>query len=84
MKNLKNYYRMNNLHNEKHIKGERAYKLLAAQYNISMKRAKKMIDMGIVNINGRRLEVARQLLSHKTKFDISEIMIERTLVPFII
>lgn len=75
MKNLKNYYRMNNLHNEKHIKGERAYKLLAAQYNISMKRAKKMIDMGIVNINGRRLEVARQLLSHKTKFDISEIIV---------
>lgn len=50
--------------------GEKAYKLLALQYNISTNKAKGLIDCGRVSVNGRRLIIAREMLPVNTKFEV--------------
>lgn len=50
--------------------GEKAYKLLALQRNISTNKAKDLIDSGRVSIQGKRLLVARTLLPCNTKFEV--------------
>ncbi len=52
--------------------GEKAYKLLALQHNISLNKAKDLIDSGRVSIKGKRLEIARTLLPTKTHFEVLE------------
>lgn len=55
------------------INGEKAYKLLALQQNISTNKAKELIDFGRVSVNGKRLLIARSILPIKTHFEISNI-----------
>lgn len=50
--------------------GEKAYKLLALQRNISTNKAKDLIDLGRVSIKGKRLLIARTLLPLNTKFEV--------------
>lgn len=50
--------------------GEKAYKLLALQRNISTNKAKDLIDSGRVSIKGKRLLIARTLLPLNTKFEV--------------
>jgi 23S rRNA pseudouridine1911/1915/1917 synthase len=52
---------------------EKAYKLLAQQEYISNKKAKEMIDKGIVSVNGQKIVVARGLMKESTVFKIKEI-----------
>ncbi len=49
---------------------EKAYKLLALQENISNREAKDLIDKGCVFSHGKKVVVARALMSDKTKFSI--------------
>lgn len=51
---------------------EKAYKLLSAQYNISNKKAKTLIDKGLVSANGKKITIARSELPESTKFSIIE------------
>lgn len=50
--------------------GEKAYKLLALQRNISTNKAKDLIDSGRVSIKGKRLLIARTLLPLNTRFEV--------------
>lgn len=50
--------------------GEKAYKLLALQRNISTNKAKDLIDSGRVSIQGKRLLIARTLLPLNTRFEV--------------
>ena len=52
---------------------EKAYKLLAQQEYISNKKAKELIDKGVVSVNGQKLVVARGLMKESTVFKIKEI-----------
>ncbi len=52
---------------------EKAYKLLAIQEGISNKKAKELIDKGIVSVNGKKLVVARGLLKEDSSFKIKDI-----------
>lgn len=52
---------------------QKAYKLLALQENISNNEAKSLIDRGLVSIQGKKLKIARALLSPHTKFNIQKI-----------
>ena len=52
---------------------EKAYKLLAQQEYISNKKAKEMIDKGIVSVNGQKIVVARGLMKESTVFKIKEV-----------
>jgi 23S rRNA pseudouridine1911/1915/1917 synthase len=52
---------------------EKAYKLLAKQEYISNKKAKELIDKGVVSINGQKLVVARKLVKETTIFKIKQI-----------
>ncbi|TLD99280.1 RNA pseudouridine synthase [Helicobacter muridarum] len=52
--------------------GIKAYKLLSIQEGISTNKAKNLIDSGVVQVNGVRLEIARTLLGRGTKFKIIE------------
>lgn len=52
---------------------EKAYKLLSLQKHISHKKAKSLIDDGLVSANGRKLTLARALLDPKTNFQIQDI-----------
>ncbi len=49
---------------------QKAYKLLSLQENLSHNEAKSLIDRGLVSINGKKLQIARALLSPRTKFHI--------------
>ncbi len=49
---------------------EKAYKLLGLQEDISNKKAKELIDRGIVYVGDRKVKIARALLEDDTKFRI--------------
>ncbi|NPA50158.1 MAG: RNA pseudouridine synthase [Epsilonproteobacteria bacterium] len=49
---------------------EKAYKLLALQEKISNKKAKELIDRGVVYAKGRKVKIARALISENTKFRV--------------
>ncbi|MUU49567.1 RluA family pseudouridine synthase [Helicobacter pylori] len=52
---------------------EKAYKLLSVQENISHKKAKTLIDSGLVSIGGQKLMVARKELPKNTRFSVQKI-----------
>ena len=52
---------------------QKAYKLLAEQEGISNKKAKELIDKGVVTVNGQKLVVARGMISESSVFKIKEI-----------
>ncbi len=52
---------------------EKAYKLLALQEGITNRSAKDLIDRGVVYSGGRRVVMARALMSPKTKFRVEKI-----------
>jgi 23S rRNA pseudouridine1911/1915/1917 synthase len=52
---------------------EKAYKLLANQEGISNSKAKELIDKGVVSVNGKKLVIARGMLSESAKFKIKDI-----------
>lgn len=51
---------------------QKAYKLLALQENISNNEAKDLIDKGLVNVCGKKIHIARALLSPNTRFQIQK------------
>ncbi|WP_238699167.1 RluA family pseudouridine synthase [Helicobacter sp. MIT 05-5294] len=51
---------------------QKAYKLLSLQENCSNNEAKSLIDRGLVSVNGKKLQIARALLSPQTKFQIQK------------
>lgn len=53
--------------------GEKAYKLLAAQMDISNAQAKGMIDRGLVYVGNKKVMIARGELDPKTVFIVHEI-----------
>ncbi|WP_187910363.1 RluA family pseudouridine synthase [Helicobacter pylori] len=52
---------------------EKAYKILSVQENISHKKAKALIDLGLVSIGGKKLSVARKELPKNTRFSVQKI-----------
>src|SRR5680860_1883315 len=52
---------------------EKAYKLLAAQENISNRAAKDLIDRGVVYAGGKKITVARGEINGDTTFKINKI-----------
>ncbi|PUD76252.1 RluA family pseudouridine synthase [Helicobacter pylori] len=52
---------------------EKAYKLLSVQENISHKKAKSLIDSGLVSIGGKKLSVARKELPQNTRFSVQKV-----------
>ncbi|MRJ01862.1 MAG: RluA family pseudouridine synthase [Epsilonproteobacteria bacterium] len=52
---------------------EKAYKVLAHQIGISNKKAKELIDRGVVYIGNRKVEIARGLVDRGTTFSIKEV-----------
>ena len=52
---------------------EKAYKLLAQQKQISNKKAKELIDKGLVSVNGKRVMIARGELEIDSIFKVQEI-----------
>lgn len=52
---------------------DKAYKLLALQEGISNKKAKELIDRGLVSVNGKKLVVARGELSDSSIFKIKDV-----------
>lgn len=55
------------------MKKEKAYKLLAIQENISNKKAKDLIDRGLVYAGNKKVAIARGELDIKTKFKVQNI-----------
>ncbi|MDA3078027.1 RluA family pseudouridine synthase [Campylobacter sp. JMF_06 NA1] len=51
---------------------EKAYKLLAIQEKISNNEAKALIDAGLVSAHGKKLSVAREMMSEKTIFSVAK------------
>jgi 23S rRNA pseudouridine1911/1915/1917 synthase len=51
---------------------EKAYKLLAAQEGISNKKAKELIDRGLVYVGDQKVRIARAEMPEETKFRIEE------------
>ncbi len=51
---------------------EKAYKLLAEQEGISNKRAKELIDRGLVYVGDQKVRIARAEMPDETKFRIEE------------
>ena len=49
---------------------DKAYKLLANQLGISGKRAKELIDRGLVYVGDKKLKIARAVMSSDTKFRV--------------
>lgn len=49
---------------------DKAYKLLAQQLEISGKRAKELIDRGLVYVGDRKLKIARAIMPEDTKFRV--------------
>ena len=52
---------------------EKAYKILSVQENISHKKAKALIDSGLVSIGGKKLMVARKELPKNTHFSVQKV-----------
>lgn len=52
--------------------GDKAYNLLSKQEKISINKAKKMIDNGLISVKNRRVEIAREIFPKNTKFDIMQ------------
>ncbi len=52
---------------------EKAYKLLAQQEYLSNKKAKDLIDKGVVSVNGQKIVLARGLMNESTVFKVKEI-----------
>ncbi len=52
---------------------EKAYKLLASQRDISNKRAKELIDSGLVYVGDKRVKIARAMMEEDTKFRVEKI-----------
>lgn len=50
--------------------GEKAYVLLSRQENISVRKAKELIDRGVVYAHGKKITIARALISPQTKFKV--------------
>ena len=46
---------------------EKAYKLLSIKNGISNREAKQLIDRGLVSVNGKKIEVARALVSEGSR-----------------
>ena len=55
------------------MKKEKAYKLLAIQENISNKKAKDLIDRGLVYVGNKKVTIARGEVDIKTKFKVQSI-----------
>ena len=55
------------------MKKEKAYKLLAIQENISNKKAKDLIDRGLVYVGNKKVTIARGEVDIKTKFKVQNI-----------
>jgi len=55
------------------MKKDKAYKVLAQQLNISNKKAKELIDRGVVYAKGKKLTIARGEIDVNTKFKVKEI-----------
>jgi len=55
------------------VKKEKAYKLLAIQENISNKKAKDLIDRGLVYVGNKKVTIARGEVDIKTKFKVQSI-----------
>ncbi len=49
---------------------DKAYKLLGQQLNISGKRAKELIDRGLVYVGDKKLKIARAVMPNDTKFRV--------------
>jgi 23S rRNA pseudouridine1911/1915/1917 synthase len=56
---------------------EKAYKLLAIQEGISNKKAKDLIDKGVVTVEGKKLLVARGELSEHAIFKVKDVQSAR-------
>ncbi|MGL2437230.1 RluA family pseudouridine synthase [Helicobacter pylori] len=52
---------------------EKAYKILSVQENVSHKKAKALIDLGLVSIGGKKLSIARKELPKNTRFNVQKI-----------
>lgn len=52
---------------------EKAYKILSVQENISHKKAKALIDFGLVSVGGKKLMVARKELPKNTHFSVQKV-----------
>ncbi|ANH41318.1 RNA pseudouridine synthase [Helicobacter pylori] len=52
---------------------EKAYKILSVQENISHKKAKALIDLGLVSVGGKKLMVARKELPKNTRFSVQKV-----------
>ncbi len=52
---------------------EKAYKILSVQENISHKKAKALIDLGLVSIGGQKLSIARKEFPKNTRFSVQKI-----------
>lgn len=52
---------------------QKAYKVLAAQLKISNNEAKALIDSGAVSLGGKRLTLARELVSDGAKFALARV-----------
>ncbi|WP_245945622.1 RluA family pseudouridine synthase [Helicobacter didelphidarum] len=52
--------------------GEKAYNLLAKQENISINKAKNLIDSGMVSAKGVRIKIGRIILPNNTKFEVMQ------------
>ena len=55
------------------MKRDKAYKLLSIQEKISNRRAKDLIDRGVVYCGGKKVKIARGLLPNSAKFKIEKI-----------
>ena len=49
---------------------EKAYKLLSIKNGISNREANQLIDRGLVSVNGKKIEVARELVSEGSRFKV--------------
>jgi len=52
---------------------DKAYKVLAQQEDISNKKAKELIDKGLVYVGNSKVRIARALISFDTKFRVEEV-----------
>ena len=52
---------------------EKAYKLLAKQEDISNKKAKELIDRGLVYVTDKKVKIARAEMSNETRFRVEKI-----------
>lgn len=51
---------------------DKAYKVLASQYDLSNSKAKELCDKGLVYMHGKRVKIARALIDPETKLSIKE------------